>query len=136
MAPLHQLWRHRRTGEVYAVLLDGTTVKGACGPLDCIEQRRDLLRSMPYEAEPGAAIDGDQTSYVLASEPPMQRTTLRWGWKELQRWLYHNRPNIGLATVAGVRGYYNRTIGRAESFVPCGYTWLDVARRVGAIRYK
>ena len=136
MARLHQLWRHRRTAEVYAVMLEGTVVTGACGPLDRIEQRRDMLRTMPYEAELGESINANQTSYVLAGTPPMQRTSLRWGWKELQRWLYHNRPNIGLATMSGVRGYYNRTLGQAESFVPCGYTWMAVAQRVGAIRAK
>ncbi len=133
MAVLHQLWQHRRTGEVYAVEVDGVTVAGACGPLDYVEQRADMLKQMPYDSELGTAIDAEQTAYVLARPPAQQRTTLRWTWKELQHWLNHNRPEIGLGTQGGVRGFYKRAEGPVTSFVPCGYTWRDVAVRLGAV---
>ena len=136
MRTLRQLWRHTRTGEVYAVELDGATVTGACGPLDYVEQRKDMLPHMPYDPELGATLDATQAAYVLAEQPREQRTTMRWNWKELQRWLNHNRPDIGLATVGGVRGFYKRALGPASSFVPCGFTWFEVASRLGAVRRR
>ena len=135
MTTIRQLWRHTRTGEVYAVKLDGAHVTGACGPLDYLEQRADMLETMPYDFELGAEIDSSQNLYVLTRQPPEQRTVMRWGWKSLQRWLYHHRPDIGIGQVEGVKGFYKISEGLDGSFVPCGYTWRDVAKRVGAIPY-
>ena len=132
MPIIRQLWQHKRTGEVYAVEVDGATVTGACGPLDYIEQRADMLDQMPYDPELGRELDAAQADYVLTRQPPEKRTTMRWTWKELQRWLIHNRPEIGITSIDGVKGFYRRDVGPAESFIPCGFTWRDVARRLQA----
>ena len=132
MPIIRQLWQHTRTGEVYAVELQGAKVSGACGPLDYVEQRADMLPNMSYDPELGAEIEATQASYVLTRQPREKRTTMRWTWKELQRWLIHNRPDIGLTNMNGVKGIYKRDLGPAASFVPCGFTWRDVASRLGA----
>ena len=133
MTIIHQLWQHTRTGEVFAVELAGARVTGACGPLDYLEQRADMLLHVPYDPDLGAEIDAAQHLYVLARPPREQRTTMQWNWKEVQRWLIHNRPGVGLANVGGVRGFYKLDEGVATSFVPCGFTWKDVAARLGAM---
>ncbi len=134
MAVIRQFWQHARTGEVFAVELDGSTVTGGCGPLEPIEQLPGMLDGMPFDPELGRQIDTTQTSYVLARPPQEQRTAMGWNWKTLQRWLIENRPDIGLGTMEGIRGYYRREVGLHASFVPCGYTWRDVAVRLGAAR--
>lgn len=136
MTMLRQLWQHIRTGEVYAVELRGAAVVGACGPLDYLEQRADLLPHMLYEAELGKELDARQTMFTLARQPPEKRTTMRWSWKELQRWLIHNRPRTGIGTINGVKGWYSLDKGPESSFVPCGYTWREVAVRLGATRKR
>ncbi len=136
MAITWQLWQHIRTGEVYAVEIERATVIGACGPLDYVEQRADILQHMLYDPELGAEIDARQEQYRLTSPPPQQRTVTQWKWKSLQHWLNHNRPDIGLGTVSGVRGFYKRDLGLDASFVPCGYNWRDVAARLGAVKLR
>ena len=134
MAIIRQLWQHSRTGEVYAVTIERATVTGACGPLDYVEQRADMLDQMPYDPALGAEIDAAQETYRVTRQPPEQRTVTQWTWKALQRWLNHNRPDIGLGTMSGVRGFYKRNLGLETSFVPCGYSWRDVAVRLGAVK--
>ena len=134
MARLRQLWQHMRSREIYAVEIDGMQVVGSCGPLDYIEQREDMLAQMPYDPELGAAIDADQAAYVLTRQPQPKQEEFTWKWKSLQRWLITSRPELGLGTVDGVRGYYRRDAGIQTSFVPCGFTWRDVALRLGAVK--
>ncbi len=134
MAILRQLWQHNRSHEVYAVEIDGIKVIGACGPLDYFEQRENMLAQMPYDPELGAVIDADQVAYSLTRQPPPKQEDFSWKWKSLQGWLITSRPELGLGTVDGVRGYYRRADGIQASFVPCGFTWRDVALRLGAVR--
>jgi hypothetical protein len=134
MAVIKQFWQHVRTGEVYAVELDGAKVTGACGPLEPIEQAPGMLETMPFDPDLGRQLNATQEAYTLARPPQVQRVSIGWGWKSLQRWLIENRPEIGLGTMEGIRGYYRRDIGLQASFVPCGYTWRDVAQRLGAAR--
>ena len=131
---IRQLWQHIRTGEVYAVEIDRATVMGACGPLDYLEQRADMLPHMPYDPELGAGINATQDQYRLTQQPLEQRTVTRWTWKTLQRWINHHRPDLGVGAISGVKGYYKRDLGPDASFVACGFTWRDVAARLGALK--
>lgn len=49
----NEYWQHRKSGEVYAVLVDyqdtGPVVKAACGPLEYTEINLDLLASPYFE---------------------------------------------------------------------------------------
>ena len=71
----YEYWRHRRSGEVYAVRLseDWLNVTGACGPLHYTDWRdedeRILVERLPdyhYGDDPDLAetIDNDAESYV------------------------------------------------------------------------
>lgn len=136
MTTIRQLWQHSRTGEVWAVELDGARVTGACGPLDSLEQHPSMLAHMLYDPELGARLDAAQSAYVLARPPREKRTSTQWGWKEVQRWIIHNRPGLGLANVDGVKGFYKLDQGIDRSFVPCGFMWRDVAVRLGALQWR
>ena len=71
----YKFWAHTRSGEVYAVRLEGFRVTGARGPLPLPTARlhRELERFLPYfhydDDRDGPAladsIDADQDSYGL-----------------------------------------------------------------------
>ncbi len=72
---MRQLWRHVRSGEVWAVALgpDGQII-GACGPLDESEQDHRLLPEFHYDPEEAEDIRGHEDEFVLVEEDPVRRT--------------------------------------------------------------
>jgi len=56
--PEYQYWQHRRSGEVWAVRLEGGRVTGACGPLPRREATPANLAYMHYDDDP------DTTAWV------------------------------------------------------------------------
>lgn len=49
-----EYWRHRTTGEIWAVRLVNAAVIGACGPLEDSYVTRELLHYLPYSQRDAA----------------------------------------------------------------------------------
>lgn len=65
--PTYQFWCHQRSGERYAIRIEGGHVTGACGPLHYNEVEEELLPDYHYDDEPDLAedIDANQDDYGL-----------------------------------------------------------------------
>ena len=66
MVMTHELWRERKTGEVWAVRLVDGTVIGCCGPLASHDRDARYLRTLDYLGERAEWVDGHREAFDLA----------------------------------------------------------------------
>ena len=61
----YQYWAHKRSGETWAVAIEGGRVVGACGPL-YYQDRPDDMRDFDYDSEDGECIEADRGDFQLS----------------------------------------------------------------------
>jgi hypothetical protein len=67
----HELWRERKTGEVWAMRLVDGTVIGCCGPLASHDRDAPYLRTLDYLGERAEWVDGNREEFDLAESTPV-----------------------------------------------------------------
>ena len=63
----HELWRERKSGEVWAVRLVDGAVVGCCGPLASHDRDTHYLSSLDYSPERAAWVDEHRDAFDLAA---------------------------------------------------------------------
>lgn len=66
----HEFWRHRETGEVWAVKLHDGVVVACSGPLHHDDIDPDFLGGLDYGKEHAAAIEASREAYAPLADPP------------------------------------------------------------------
>jgi hypothetical protein len=74
---MHELWRHRETGEVWAVKLVDGVVVGCFGPLAVHDRDARYLDAFDYSPARAAWIEGRRDTFDLAEPTAVERSPAR-----------------------------------------------------------